>query len=137
MYRNICLKRHLVIITFILIGITNLKAQTSFSCSYRQYCYWNEVANNYLNCKGFDENSLFVISKDEKVLTHTIETMKSTYSIYEKEYDKENDIWTYHVTSGEGKKYIYNFDPTNKEIRFIPKKEEKAVMQIFFIKTIY
>jgi predicted RND superfamily exporter protein len=131
------MKRFIFITSFALIGLTNLKAQTSFSCNYRQYCYWSESTKNYQNCKGFDENSIFVISKDEKAFTHEIESMKSTYSINEKVYDKETDTWTYQVTSNEGHKYTYTFDPTNKEVRFVPKKDEKTVMQIFSIKAIY
>ena len=125
---------------FILLFITclnGLKSQTSFSCTYRQYCYWNDNVKIFQNCKGFEENSLFVVSKDEASFTHVIETMKNTFSVKERQYDKETDVWTYHVTSAEGTKYTYSFDPRNKEIRLVPDKEEKTVMQIFTINSIY
>jgi hypothetical protein len=80
---------------------------------------------------------VFIVSKDEKTFTHEIESMKSNYSITEKTYDKATETWTYQVTSNEGHKYVYTFDPPNKEIRFVPKKDEKTVMQLFSIKAIY
>jgi len=129
--------RSIFILFLILSGLTNLKAQTSFSCTLHQYCYWSESSKNYQNCKGFEENSLFVVGKDEKYFTHEILNMKTTYLINEKQYNKENDVWIYEVTSEDGKKYSYTFDPRNKEIFFVPKKSEKTVMQTFSIKTIF
>ncbi len=114
-----------------------MRAQTSFSCTTRQYCYWNENSKIYQNCKGYEENSLFVVSKDETSFTHEIGSMKTNFIINERQYDKENDTWTYQVTATEGTKFVYTFDPRNQEIRFVSKKEEKTVMQIFTINSIY
>ena len=117
--------------------MAKLEAQTTFSCIHHQYCYWNEDFKNYQNCKGFDEKSLFIVSKDEKTLVYQIETLKSNFTVTDKKYNKEDNIWTYLVSSSEGNQYVYFFDPNNKEIRFMPKKDEKTIVQIFSITAIY
>ena len=123
--------------TFALLGLTNLNAQTTFSCTYRQYCYWNKTTEKYDNCEGYEENSLFVMNKAETMFTHTIETIKSTYYIESKEYDNEYDVYTYFVTSDVGNKYFYIFDPKNKEVRVVYKMDGNAVLLTFFVKAIF
>ena len=122
---------------FFILGYSFLNGQTSFSCTFRQYCYWNDNIKIYQNCKGYEENSIFVVSKDENSFTHVIENMKTTFTVKQRQYDKETDIWTYHASTAEGNKYTYIFDPRNKEIRFVPDKDEKTVMQLFTISSIF
>ena len=131
------MKQTIIILTFALLGLTNLKAQTSFSCTYRQYCYWNETTEKYGNCEGYEESSLFVMNKAETMFTHTIETLKSTYYVESKEYDEKNDVYTYFVTSDVGNKYYYIFDPKNKEVRAVIKKEGKTILLTFTVKAIF
>ena len=131
------MKQTIIILTLALFGLTNLKAQTSFSCTYRQYCYWNETTEKYGNCEGYEESSLFVMNKAETMFTHTIETLKSTYYVESKEYDEKNDVYTYFVTSDVGNKYYYILDPKNKEVRAVFKKEGKAILLTFTVKAIF
>ena len=131
------MKQFFIFVTIFFIGFNSLKAQISFSCTYRQYCNWNENSEKYEDCEGYDESSLFVMNKAETMFTHTIETLKSTYYIDSKEYDKKNDVYTYNVTSDVGNKYYYIFDPKNKEVRAVFKKEEKIVLIRFAVKAIF
>jgi hypothetical protein len=131
------MKQTIIILTLALFGLTNLKAQTSFSCTYRQYCYWNETTEKFSNCEGYEESSLFVMNKAETMFTHTIETLKSTYYVESKEYDEKNDVYTYFVTSDVGNKYYYIFDPKNKEVRAVFEKEGKSILIIFTVKAIF
>jgi len=131
------MKQTIIILTLALLGLTNLKAQTSFSCIYRQYCYWNEKTEKYGNCEGYEESSLFVMNKAETMFTHTIETLKSTYYVESKEYDEINDVYTYFVTSDVGNKYYYIFDPKNKEVRAVFTKEGKTILINFTVKAIF
>jgi hypothetical protein len=131
------MKQTIIILTLALFGLTNLKAQTSFSCTYRQYCYYNETTEKYGNCEGYEESSLFVMNKAETMFTHTIETLKSTYYVESKEYDEKNDVYTYLVTSDVGNKYYYIFDPKNKEVRAVFKKEGKTILITFKVKAIF
>src|SRR5437867_1292250 len=57
--KQINMKKTILILTFAILGLTNLKAQTSFSCTYRQYCTWNKVTEKFGNCTGYEESSLF------------------------------------------------------------------------------
>lgn len=122
--------------TFISLGI-NAIAQTSFSCHYREYCYWNDYTEEFGNCEGYDESSLFVMNDNETMFTHTIESMKSTYYVQEREYDSEKELWFYTVTSDVGNKYIYVFDPKNKEIRALFTRDGKTALLRFYVKAIF
>ena len=90
---------------------------------------------NFTNCKGFEENSLFEVSKDEQTINCTREGIKTTYTIFKKEYYKINDIKIFHAASSEGNKFVYTFDLKNKEISFVPENDEKTVLQIFTVKS--
>ncbi len=131
------MKQFVIFFTILFIGLNNLQAQVSFSCTYRQYCYWNENSEKYEDCEGYEESSLFVMNKAETMFTHTIETLKSTYYIDRKEYDKKNDVYTYNVTSDVGNKYYYIFDPKNKEVRAVFTKESKIILLRFAVKAIF
>ena len=131
------MKQFVIFFTILFIGLNNLQAQVSFSCTYRQYCYWNENSEKYEDCEGYEESSLFVMNKAETMFTHTIETLKSTYYIDSKEYDKKNDVYTYNVTSDVGNKYYYIFDPKNKEVRAVFTKESKIILLRFAVKAIF
>jgi hypothetical protein len=78
------------------------------------------------------------MNEAETMFTHTIESMKSTYYVSSKEYDAENDVYTYFVTSDVGNKYYYVFDPKNKEIRaaFID-ENDKSMLLRFYVKAIF
>jgi len=121
-----------------LLTCTKGHAQTSYSCTYRQYCNWNEDDKKFDNCTGYEENSLFVMNAAETMFTHTIESMKSTYYVTTKEYDKEHDVYTYDVTSDVGNKYYYVFDPKNKQVRAVYVNKEGKTMEIVFtVKAIF
>jgi len=131
------MKQTIIILAFALIGLTNAKAQTSFSCTYRQYCYGNVTTEKYGDCEGYEESSLFVMNKAETMFTHTIETIKSTYYVDSKEYDEKNDVFTYLVTSDVGNKYYYIFDIKNKEVRAVFKRDGKTILLTFTVKAIF
>lgn len=131
------MKAYALLMTLALLGVTKLKAQTSFSCTYRQYCTWNEITERFGNCEGYEESSLFVMNANETMITHTTEAMKSTYYVDSREYDKELDVWTYVVTSDVGDKYMYVFDPKKKEIRALYIDDGQAMMIVFTVKAVF
>lgn len=125
------------IFLFFVFNTIILTAQTSLSCYYREYCQWDDKAKTFGSCEGYEEASLFVLNKNETMFTHTIESLKSTYYINEKEFDGEKNLWIYSVTSDVGNKYIYVFDPKNKEIRALIDKDGKSVLLRFYVKAIF
>lgn len=129
--------RAVYIFTIICLTSLNALAQTSFSCYHREYCKWNDYTEDFDECSGYDEPSLFVMNEDETMFTHTIESMKSTYYIDEQEYDSENEWWIYSVRSDVGNKYIYIFDPNNKAIKAITEKDGEMIAIVFFVKAIF
>lgn len=131
------MKKTVLILTFTVLGLTSLKAQISFSCNYRNNCFWNKVTEKFGNCNGYEESSLFVINKAETMFTHTIESMKSTYYVTSNEYDEEKKVWTYYVTSDVGNKYMFVFDPKNKQIRALYIKDGESILILYSVKAIF
>lgn len=127
----------IIIIAFSLFVFTNMKSQTSFSCTYREYCRWNEYSKTYDKCEGYEESSLFVMNNSETMFTHTIESIKSTYYVDEREYDSKNDVYTYSVTSDVGNKYYFVFDPKNKEVRALYIRNGETILLRFYVKSIF
>ena len=132
------MKKKLLLLVFAFMSFaTALKAQVTFTCYYREYCDWNSYTEKFVNCKGYDEASMFVMNEKETMFTHTNENMKSTYYVDSKEYDSKNDVYTYEVTSDVGNKYYYVFDPKNKEIRALYVKDGETVMIRFYVKAMF
>ena len=127
---------YLLILALCIIS-TNVFAQTSFSCKYREYCTWSDYYQKFKNCKGYEDASLFVMNKSETMFTHTTNSIKSTYYVKSKQYDKEHDVFTYSVTSDVGNKYYYVFDLNNKEIRILAKRNGTTTLVRFYVKAIF
>lgn len=131
------MKQTIIFLTFTMFYLTNLKAQTSLSCNYRQYCDWNVTTDKFENCKGYEDTSLFVMNEAETMFTHTTETVKTTYFVDSKEYDKVNDVYTYEVTSDTGKNYYYVFDIKGEQVRVVLDEKGKTKLIIFTVKTVF
>lgn len=113
-------------------------AQTNYSCTYRSYCDWNASTSKFENCEGYEDNSLFEMNKDETMFIHTTATIKSSYYVKKKEYDSQNDVYVYEVTSDVGNKYTYIFDAKNKEIRAVfVNGDNQTQMVTFTVKSIF
>jgi hypothetical protein len=127
----------------LLIGVTlcvfQTNAQVSFSCTYREYCEYNDYTEKFeTDCNGYEDVSLFVMNKSETLFTHTTEERKSTYYVTKNEYNSENDVYTYNVKSDVGNDYYLIFDIKNKEVRalYIDDKE-KTILLRFLVKAIF
>ena len=130
--------KHFLILAALLAMAFTVKAQVSFSCYHREYCPWDDDLGDFVDCHGYDEASLFVMNESETMFTHTTENIKSTYYVKEREYDEENDVWTYNVTSDVGNEYYYIFDPNNKEIRVVIVDDDEDITLLrFYVKAIF
>ena len=88
----------------VLIGVTlcvfQANTQVSLSCTYREYCEYNDYTDKFeTDCNGYEDVSLFVMNDSETLFTHTTEERKSTYYVTKREYNSENDVYTYNVKS--------------------------------------
>ncbi len=127
----------LILILLAVFSFSTVSAQTSYSCTSRQYCYWNATTSKYTDCTGYDENSLFEWNKNETMFTHTIADMTSTYYVKSKEFDKDANVWFYKVVSDVGNKYDYIFDKENKEVRAYFTRDGKSTLLTFYVKAIF
>lgn len=129
------------ILSFVILTLSAIQAnaQVSLSCTYREYCEWNDYTKDFeSDCNGYEDVSLFVMNESETLFTHTTETMKSTYYVNEKEYDNINEVFTYSVTSDVGNEYYYIFDLKNKEVRAVFVNDEgKTILLRFNVKAIF
>ncbi|MDG0972896.1 MAG: hypothetical protein P8O07_01945 [Crocinitomicaceae bacterium] len=135
------MKTRLKILLFIGVALSAFQAnaQVSFSCTYREYCEWNDYTESFeTDCNGYEDVSLFVMNKSETLFTHTTETRKSTYYVTEREYDSVNDVYTYSVKSDVGNSYYYIFDIKNKEVRAVyVDVNGKTQLIRFYVKAIF
>jgi len=131
------MKKGILIFLFSALITSAIEAQTSFSCIYRQYCHWNPNSEEFENCEGYEESSLFVLSENETMFSHTTESLKSTYFVTSKEYDAEKEVWAYDVTSDVGNDYYYIFDPKNKQVRAVYSADGETLMVVFTIKAVF
>ena len=112
-------------------------AQLYFSCHYREYCDWDSRQERFVNCQGYDENSIFEMNMEQTMFVHTTETIKSAYYISSKEYDERNNVFSYMVRSDVGNKYLYIFDLENKQIRVLITKNNEIRMLRFYVKSMW
>ena len=114
------------------------KAQTSYSCTYREYCNWNEQLGDYESeCSGYKEASLFVLNANKTMITHTIQEMTTTYYVKKTEYREDHNVTLYYVVSDTGHGYLFLLDPDNKEIRVLNEEDDYNVMTRFYVKAIF
>jgi hypothetical protein len=123
------------VVVFIL-GVT-VKAQTSYSCYYREYCQWNSETKKFENCEGSKESSLFEMNEKETMFTHTTESLQSSYYVKSKKYDAENKVWLYTVKSDVGNSYVYVFDAESKQIKVLITSGDEIKMVRFYVKSIF
>ncbi len=131
------MEKSICIFLFVLLSFIDLNAQTSFTCSHRENCKWNVTTEEFDDCDRYEDPSMFVLNADETMFTHTTESIKSTYYVNERNYDSEAELWLYSVTSDVGNKYIYAFDPKNKEIRALYTRDGVSMLIRFYVKAVF
>ena len=139
--KAISMKKRVTILLLLALtlGLNHVNAQVSISCTYREYCEWDDQIKEFeSDCKGYEDVSLFVMNETETLFTHTTETIKSTYFVKEKEYDDVNEVFAYTVTSDVGNEYYYIFDLKHKEVRAVFVNDEgKTMLLRFLVKAIF
>ena len=130
--------KHLISILCITAFITlNAKAQgTFYSTNYKQECWWNESTSKYDNCKGSEESSLFKLNSGATMFHHTTEKISSDYYVTKKEYDKENNVYTYDVKSDAGNTYYFIIDTTQKQIRIVGNNKTSSNQTYIHVYTV-
>ena len=125
----------IIVITLLIIS-TNAYSQISFSCDYREYCYWDKTNQEYINCRGHNESSLFDVNKGETMATHTTEDIQSTYYLSNKKVDSETNTISFIAKSDVGNSYIMMF--SDKQISFLSINDNSEIVLIkFSIKKIF
>ncbi len=133
--KKVYLMKKVLIFSILFVCSTNYYAQNSFSCSYRNYCTWNEISKKFENCEGYEESSLFSINKLETMITHTTETIKSIYYVNSKKISKDGQYRVYDVTSDIGNSYKYIFDVNMNKIKALYNIDDMIKMVEFDIKA--
>lgn len=129
--------KYLISILLMSVIHISIKAQTSFSSDFREYCAWNKSDKKFESCKAYEESSLFVMNDDETMFIHTSESKKVTYFVKNKEYDKQRNIFSYNVVSDIGYETNFMFDIENSEIRTLVVYEGDFFLLRFYIKAIF
>jgi hypothetical protein len=123
------------IILFFLLGITSLtiKSQTSFSTDQTTVCRWDDVNEKFVDCLDYDVSTLIEMAENESLFIHTTNTIKSTYYIKSRQYNKETKVRTYDVVSDVGNYYTFFFDPE----KYLIKCLSKDYLIIYRVKNVF
>ena len=112
--------KHTIIVLFsFFFGFQAIAQTMYFSTNYVTYCNWNNETKKFEDCSGKAESTLFRLNKEATMFYHTTEQMSSAYYISKSSYDKEYDLWEYHVKSDVGNEYIFYIDLKNEQIRIL------------------
>ena len=118
-------------------------SQTSFSCDLKEQCSWNERNEDWKTCDdAYEDNSLFIMNKNETMFTHTTSEIKSTYYVKEKTNKdrSEEGFFTYEVVSDTGNEYYFIFDLKNKEVKAISMKgdnDDDWYLIRYYVKAVF
>jgi len=107
------------LLTIFLITLITFVAQSQsyFSIENRTFTYWDTAKEEFVEYDSDTQKSLFKLNDNETLFEHTTEDISSVYYINNTEFDKEKYVWSYDVISDTGNKYLFVFDPINKQIR--------------------
>lgn len=107
---------------------------TYYACDTREHCDWDSTSAQYINCDKSDMNSMFKLNAAQTMFEHTTPDLKSAYYVSSHEYDSENNVEVYKVTSDVGNDYTFILDTTNDEVRIVGESDEAIYMLRFHIK---
>ena len=93
----------------------NAQKASYYSTNYKQECWWNDATQKYDKCTGSEQSSMFKLNADQTMFHHTTEKISSDYYVTKKEYDKDNDVYTYDVKSDVGNSYFFVVDIKNNQ----------------------
>ena len=113
--KKFCFFRAIAIVAVLMATAVAANAQTSISCTERSTCLLDDDGD-VIDCITKEEPSLFVINDAETMITHTIESTKTTYYITESVYNEEDGTVLYTVKSDLGNDYIFHIDARERMI---------------------
>jgi hypothetical protein len=130
--------KHIFVLLFItVINTTEARSQaTYFSTNYTQECYWNTGTEKFDKCTGSDQSTMFKLNSEKTMFHHTTETISSDYFVTKKEYDKDNDVYTYDVKSDAGNTYFFIIDIKNSQIRIVGSNKSSNSLTYIHVFTI-
>jgi hypothetical protein len=107
------MKKNILIIALMMASLF-ITAQVRMSCDKRMDCIWNNITQEYEGCEEYDNNSLFVLSENSSILTHTVDNAQTAYYIKPSTVVEETGgQLTVDTVSDTGHSYRYVFDKPN------------------------
>lgn len=127
------MKKNILAILFCIV-FSQINAQTNLSCSSVEYCTENPKTQVHDKCNEVNQKSLFKINKDETIITHITEDLKSIYYVKTKEYDAELKFFTYVVNAEEGSEFEII---VSKSLIIVQAPEKRNELTKFHIQKIW
>jgi hypothetical protein len=129
------MKKKLLLILAMSSGLF-LTSQVNISCNTRMDCTWNNVIKEYENCDEYYNNSLFTLSENSMMLTHTVSNNQTTYYLKSNTYIDDGSSMTVDAISDTGREYRFIFDLENKYIFILFEDTSGQVYMVrFTVKT--
>lgn len=108
---------------------------TYYSCDTREHCDWDSTSMEYVNCDKTDMNSMFKLNAAQTMFEHTTPDLSSAYYVTSHEYDSQNNVEVYKVTSDVGNNYTFIVDTAYSEVRIVGQSDNAIYMLRFHIKS--
>jgi len=123
----------MILLVFLLTNLFAIQAQNVFfTTNYTEYAPWDEEAQDFVDFNGQDQETTFELFEDLSQFIHTTETMQSTYTVNENNYDENTETYEFDVTSDVGNNYQFIIDLNDKKLKVIGIDDDGSAYMVLF-----
>jgi hypothetical protein len=124
--------KNILLLIFIMTTGLALTSQVNMSCNSRMDCIWDNNTQQYDGCDEYMNNSLFVLSENSAMITHTISDNQTTYYLKGSTLVEEEGALTVDAVSDTGREYKFIFDTPNNYIFILFQNTDGKVYMVRF-----
>ncbi len=126
------MKNGILLIAFILLGLTSVKAQT-YETNSTTYSEWNKKTKAYEVVKADSNNTTFTMNNMKTIFFKTTKGNREQFSIDKMEKDSNSGLVNYVMTAQDKSTYVFNLDIPNKVIKSYHKNGKTLTMTTYTI----
>lgn len=109
------MKNGILLIAFVLLGLTTVKAQT-YETNSTTYSEWNKKTNDYEVVKADSNNTTFTMNIYKTIFHKTVNGNRQQFTIDKMEKDSNSGLVNYVMTAQDKSRYVFNLDVANNII---------------------
>ena len=109
------MRNGILLIAFVLLGLTNVEAQT-YETNSTTYSEWNKKTKDYEVVKADSNITTFTMNNMKTIFFQTVNGNRQQFSIDKMEKDSKSGLVNYVMTAQDKSRYVFNLDIANKVI---------------------